>query len=460
MPRSKLLLPVTLPVLLLAACATPNIDGQAPNLARQQITDTPAAWINAIDQSGEVQKGWIAKLGDDQLTKLVIEAQQHNRSLRVASAGVERSWLLAKQAGSALKPQANIVGSGSVLGFGDDRSFETGRIGVQAQWEVDVWGRIRSGVLAAEQNARAQEADFQFAQMSLAASVARAYYLVTEAEQQRLVAQDIVEALDETLKLVLIRKEYGLATAQDVSLTRARLASAKDTVQTIELAKGDALRALEVLIGRYPSSEAIVAESLPAVPAAPPAGLPSSLLERRPDLIAAERRIAAAIATVNQDKAARLPSVRLTGGVGASSSDLLSLVSPSNILWSAATNLIAPIFDGGRRKTQVEISNVDQQAAVDGYAQAALTAFQEVESSLEAGQILKQRRSLVTEASDASDDALRLARIQYDLGEIDLLSVLQLQQEAFVAKSNVIAVHRLQLQQFIDLNLALGGDWT
>ena len=183
------------------------------------------------------------------------------------------------------------------------------------------------------------------------------------------------------------------------------------------------------------------------------------MLERRPDLIAAERRIAAAIDTVDQSKAARFPSISLTGGVSGGSTDLSTLLNPANLAWQAASSLLVPVVDGGARQAQVELSTLDQKAAVEAYASAALTAFTEVENALADGYTLKRRKTFLQEAVRSSDEALRLARLQYNEGEIDLLSVLQLEQSAFGARSNLVTLNRLELDQYIDLNLALGGDW-
>lgn len=448
-------------VLFLPACATvePGTE-EARSIASSQIADTPDYWTAAAASVGTVENGWIGAFKDPRLTQLVTEAQTNNRNLRAGALNVERSWLLAQQSGAALSPQlSGSVGGNSAGGFSGRGSRESVSVGVQASWEVDMWGRIRSGQQAAVSSAQAAEADYRFAQLSIAAAVARAYFGAINAEQQTQISAEIVTALTETQRITQVRRDNGLASGQDVALAQANLASARDTYTTAAAGKQDALRALEVLLGRYPSAGLLVGSTLPRKPADPPAGLPSQLLERRPDLIAAERRIAAAIDTVDQSKAARLPTISLTGGVSGASSDLSTLLNPSNLAWQAASSLLVPIMDGGARRTQVEISTVDQRAAVEAYAETALNAFNEVETALANGQTLSRRRVFLLNAERSSDEALRLARIQYQEGEIDLLSVLQLEQSAFRARSDVINLERLALDQYIDLNLALGGSW-
>ncbi|MEM9668725.1 MAG: TolC family protein [Pseudomonadota bacterium] len=453
------------PILLTAACclfaaceAVPGRE-EAAEIARSEIQDTPEYWQAAAARIGEVESGWIATFNDPKLEELVREAQANNRNLRTAALNVERSWLLARQAGAELSPQVNLTsgagGGGNFDGVGDS-DFS---VGVQAQWELDVWGRIRSGQQAATESAEAAEADYRFAQLSIAAGVARAYFAAINAEQQSLISSEIVDALSETGRIVQVRYDNGFATAQELALAKADIASANDTFATAEQAKDSALRALELLLGRYPSADLFVGTTLPLKPEDPPAGLPSELLERRPDLIAAERRIAAAIDTVDQAKAARLPQISLTASTGGSSSDLSNILSPTNLAWTAASNLLVPLIDGGARRTQVEINTVEQQTAVETYADAALNAFSEVEQALADGLTIRRRKVFVEEAKIQSDEALRLAQIQYNEGETDLLSVLQLQQAAFGAESTVLTVNRLELDQYVDLNLSLGGNW-
>ncbi|MEM9572865.1 MAG: TolC family protein [Pseudomonadota bacterium] len=457
MLRTSLLLSTTL---LLGACATvePGRE-EAREIASEQVADQPDMWTAAAARVGEVQAGWIEAFEDEQLSALVDEAQANNRNLRAAALNVERAWLLADQSGAALSPQVNATLGGGGQGNFEGQNSDSLSVGVQASWELDVWGRIRSGQQAAIESAEAADADYEFAQYSIAAGVARAYFGTINAEQQKQIAQDIVDALIETDRIVKVQFDNGFASAQDVALAKANLASSNDTLESATAARDSAIRSLEVLIGRYPATDLFVGSELPAKPSEPPAGLPSDLLERRPDLIAAERRIAAAIDSVDQAKAARLPSISLTGGVSGASPELSNLLNPANLAWQAASSLLVPVLDGGARETQVELSTVDQRAAVEAYADAALTAFSEVESALADGQTLQRRKVFLEQASEASDEALRLAQLQYEVGEIDLLSVLQLQQAAFGARSNLVTLQRLELDQYIDLNLALGGDW-
>ena len=373
---------------------------------------------------------------------------------------MERSAALARQAGAALKPQVNLTAGGSesgrVEGGGSQSNFNAG---LQVNWELDVWGRIRSGQQSAAAGAEAAEADYIFSQYSLAAGVARAYFLAIEAGLQEKVARDTVDALEETARIVNVQYENGLASSQDRALTKSDLATAKDTLTATAGAKRDAIRALEILLGRYPAADLEVRDALPEAPPPPPAGVPSEILERRPDIISAERNVAAAFNALDSAKAAKMPAVSLTSNIGGSSGSLANLLDPANIAWTVAGNLVAPLFDGGARQSQVEISNAEQKQAVAAYGQTALEAFGEVETALDQGVVLKERTTSLAEAAKEAREAYRVARLRYDEGETDLIDVLSIQQRVFAADSSLVSIERLLLEQRVSLNLALGGDW-
>ena len=237
------------------------------------------------------------------------------------------------------------------------------------------------------------------------------------------------------------------------------MAAAKEQLILLEGSRRDALRALEVLLGRYPDAALEVPGSLPGLPAQPPAGIPSEMLERRPDIISAERKVASAFNATEQARAAQLPRFSLTSSVAGASSSLSDVLNPANVGWQLGANLLAPIFDGGRRKADVAIANVEQKQAISNYAKAALVAFSEVESNLDQGRVLANREIALSEVMLQSSKAYRIARLRYKEGEIDLLDTLTIQQQAISAESNLLSIKRAQLEQRINLYLALGGSW-
>ncbi|MBO6688632.1 MAG: TolC family protein [Henriciella sp.] len=452
-------LALAISVSALGACASITSPGEAGAIARGSLPDAPNAWAMASERVGPVEAGWIEKLGDPVLVSLVEEAQANNRNMQAAAANVERSWALAGQAGAALSPVVSLNSSGGRGGSVDGPSAETFSLGFQASWEADIWGRIRAGEQAAVLSAQSAEADYIYSQYSLAAAVARSYFLAIEAGLQADVAQKTLDALTETDRIVGVQQEFGLATSQDVALSKSDLARTRASRIAAQGAQRDALRALEVLLGRYPAAELDVRDGLPEMPPQPSPGIPSSILERRPDIVAAERSVAAAFNSLDQAKAARMPSVSLTGSLGGSSPDLSSFLNPTNIAWQAATSLVAPLIDGGLRESQVRQATADQSQAIAGYAQAALEAFQEVETGLDQSVVLRDRSASLKIAADEANKALRIARLRYDEGETDLLDVLTIQQRVFSSDADLVSIERSRLDAWVNLNLALGGDW-
>jgi outer membrane protein TolC len=261
------------------------------------------------------------------------------------------------------------------------------------------------------------------------------------------------------MRVAKVKYDNGVSSGQDIALNRANLASAKEQLITIEGSQRDATRGLEVLLGRYPDAALDIPGVLPKLPQPPPAGVPSEVLERRPDIVSAERRIASAFNATEQAEAARLPRFSLTSSVSGASSSLSDVLDPTNVGWQLAANLVAPLFDGGRRKIDIEIANVEQRQAISSYAHTALAAFSEVETNLDQGTVLVRRRYALSEALEQSEKAYRIAALRYKEGETELLDTLQIQQQAISAESNLLSIKRLQLEQRINLYLSLGGEW-
>ena len=443
----------------LVACANITAPDVAGQVARDGLPDAPNAWAEAGERVGPVQSGWIARLEDPVLDALVEEALANNRNLQSAAANVQRSWALAGQAGAALSPSVSLSSGATRSGNIEDTGADSYSLTGQASWELDLWGRNRAGNQAAVLSAEAAEADYVYSQYSLAAAVARGYFLAIEAGRQAETVRNTLDALNETDRIVGVQFEFGLATSQDVALSRSDLARTKDSLIAAQGSQRDALRSLEVLLGRYPAADLELRRDLPDVPAPPPPGVPSEILERRPDVIAAERRVASAFNSLDQAKAARMPSISLTGSLGGSSGDLTNLINPTNVAWQAATSLVAPLIDGGLRESQVEQANAEQTQAIASYADTVLTAFQEVEGSLDQTVVLKDRAVQLEEAASEARNALRIVNLRYEEGETDLLDVLTIQQRVLSNEGDVVSIERAQLDEWVALNLALGGSW-
>src|SRR6185369_15892211 len=347
-----------------------------------------------------------------------------------------------------------------VLGHAGGKSGGDG--GLQGIWlnaslELDVWGRIRYGEAAAQAQFASADADYAFARQSLAAMVAKSYFFAIEAALQRSIAQGVLGSSNELLRVSQDRLRIGVGDDQAVAEARADVGTYRDTLRQVEYSREQALRALEVLLGRYPAAEVAVAPQLAAMPGPAPVGMPSELLERRPDVIAAERRVAAAFARVGEAKAAQLPRISLTAGGSALSSDVILLKERNNPVWGLGGNVFAPLYQGGALRAQVDVRTAEQKEAMADYARIAQRSFGEVENALSAETALREREAILTATIRDNERALELAQIQYRVGKIDARVVEQRQLALFAARTTRLHVQAEQLAQRVNLYLALGG---
>lgn len=443
-----------------ASCATPTTQQGEYKQTVKKAVETPASWVAEIAEYDDAPTSWLESFNAPMMLKLIEEGKANNIDLRIAAGNMDKAWLLARQSGAALKPVVDLSLGGTQSGSAEGGASNTNiAIGLQVSWELDVWGRIRAGVHAAQTSAQAAQADYIFAQHSLSTNIAKTYFKIIEAKLQADITRKNLAILKKIMRITKVKYDNGLSSAQDLALNRANLASAQEQLVTIEGSQRDAIRALEVLLGRYPNAELDIGGVLPDLPPPPPAGIPSEILERRPDIVSAERKIASAFDATDQARAARLPRFSLTGTASGASSSLSALLNPANVAWQLGGSLIAPLLDSGKRKIDVEIATIEQQQAVSNYAQKALTAFSEVENNLDQGRILAAREAALTEVQTQSNNAYRIAELRYKEGESDLLDTLQIQQQAIAAESNLLSIKRSQLEQRINLYLSLGGGW-
>lgn len=480
----------TLTCFVLAGCAikNPPTGGDImPESARAQI---PRKW-SGPHHRGEVVPNWIRTFGDPELTALVHDAVERNPDLKAAAYRVEASRHAVRVAASSLYPRIAAKGLGERQGreIGGNHGFvdppDLGGLGVEqsggssdtsatdnssqrwvygigigASWEADVWGRIRSRKAAAQAESGALEADYEYARQSLAAAVARAYFSVIEAAQQEANAQETLGLYEEDLKLTDVRKQQGFASDYELAQVKSRTASARDTLIAAQQARAQAIRAIEVVTSHYPAGKLSVRRSFPKQPGAVPAGLPAQILERRPDVVAAERRFAGAFHRTNEARTARLPrfAISAASGLGTAQLDTVGVLEQLN--WTLAAGVIQPIFFGGELKAQQDIRTAEQKAAVASYVSVALHAFEDVEDALAADYYLRRREGALNEMVSSSADAVKLGRQQLDQGQADMFTILRLGGENLAAKIELTKIRASRLRERVNLHLALGGDFN
>ena len=474
----------------LASCAIKHPPFGAdimPESARAQI---PGSWAGP-HRSGAVVPNWIRTFRDPELTALVADAVERNPDLKAAAARVEASRAAVRIAASSLYPRIAMKGLGERQGqhlsgdigrninppdFGSSGTENAGGAGLDtstedtskrwvygiaagAAWEADVWGRIRSKKAAAKQESAALEADYEFARQSLAAAVARAYFTTIEAAQQEANAQETLDIYQEYSKLTDIQKQHGFASDFDVSQITSRSAAAEDALYTAQQVRAQTIRAIEVVTSRYPAGKFDVRRSFPGQPRSVPAGMPAQILERRPDLIASERRFAAAFHRVNEARTARLPRFVLSATSGLGTADLDGVGALDALVWSLAAGVTQPIFFGGELKAAQDIRTAEQKAAVASYVAHALRAFQEVEDALAGDYYLRKREGALGNAVSSSAESVKFSKEQLEQGQIDMFTVLRLVGENLAAKVQFTQIRASRLRERVNLYLALGGDF-
>jgi NodT family efflux transporter outer membrane factor (OMF) lipoprotein len=387
----------------------------------------------------------------------VTEALLYNADLMVAAARVEQAAGYAKAAGALIYPSVNLMARGGGK-MGGDGSGING-LGVFANWELDLWGRVRSERAAGDYAYQAAVADAEFARQSIAAMVAKSWILAIEAKLQRQLAEEISTAAQGATTIARDRLRVGIGDDYDVALAESTYESTRDAVRQLALAEDQALRALEALVGRYPSATLLVRTTLPALPSEVPVGMPSELLERRPDVIAAERRVAAAFHRVGEAKAARLPKISLTASVSSISSSLFVLQNHANPVWSFGASLLQPIFNGFALEANVEIRTAEQKIAIAEYGRIGARAFGDVENALSSAFAAVEREAILSRAVDVNARSLDLAKIRFRVGSGDLRGVLQQGAALGASRSTRLRMASEQLIQRINLHLALGGSF-
>jgi NodT family efflux transporter outer membrane factor (OMF) lipoprotein len=451
-------------VLALAACLAGCAVG--PDYQRPAV-ETPAAFKEAGDwkpaQPGDnVPAGrWWEIYNDPQLSALMAQVEVSNQNVAQAEAQYRQALALLQSARAAYFPTlaAGVSASRGAVGGPPTPITKTDRVALNASWEPDLWGAIRRSAESGTAAAEASRADLAAATLSAQATLAQSYMQLRLVDAQRRLLNETTVAYQRSLDITRNRYTAGVAAKIDVVQAEAQLKSTQ--AQAIDLGVQRALleHAIAILVGKPPAQFTLAsADGFPAVPQIPLL-LPSALLERRPDIAAAERRAAAANAQIGVAQAAWFPTLTLgaTGGYqGSSFSQLMTL---PNRFWSLGPSLALTLFDGGARSAQKEHAVATYDASVAAYRGTVLAAFQEVEDNLATLRILEQESLVQQDATRASADALELTNNQYKAGTVSYLNVVVAQATALAADRSNLDIANRRLVASVTLLKALGGDW-
>lgn len=429
----------------------------------------PEKWAAQPGIPKTAATGWLDEFGSAKLKALVGQAVSSNPDMKAAAARVQQARALMVQAGAGLFPALTLNGSGSRnQSPGDQRFAGVNQIAnrftsnLNISWEIDFWGRIADERRAAKAGTEAAAEDWHAAQLSLAANTVQTAVSLAEAETLLALARSNVSTRKVQLGILERQLDRGIdpeRAALDVSLSRADLARAESTVQQRMATADQTRRTLETLLGGYPAGTERGMGGLPSLRRGIPAGLPSEMLIRRPDLRASERRVYAALASESAAKKTLLPSLRLTAQAGRTSQRIEQLIRPESAIWNIGTQAAQTLFQGGRLKAGIDLERARYDESLQTYAGNVLTAFREVETALAAEQFLLQQEAALERASTEAERAEQLALSQYEKGLSEVLTLLDARQRAFDSRSTLTSVRAQRLRNRAALHLALGGEF-
>jgi multidrug efflux system outer membrane protein len=449
---------------LLAGCVV------GPDYRRPDIQAPPAYLYPAGEDAALADTEWWKAFGDPVLDGLIAEALAQNRNIRIAAANVEQAAGVLQSTRSAFYPQV-----GYQLAGGRNRFTEDGLNALNAgvgnptnyfqalagaSWEIDLWGRVQRLSESAQANVLATEAARRGVILSLVANVANGYLQLRGLDEQLAMATRTRDAYAESLRLMEAKFQYGRVSQMNVDQATARLQSAEAQIPRIQRDIALLQDALAVLLGRNPGAIArgknIFEITLPAVPA----GVPSQLLERRPDLAQAEQQLIAANAQIGAAKAQYYPTISLTAALGTASTDLSNLFKSGTRNWNYAGLIAGPIFTGGAIAGQVAQAEAAQRAALQGYQLAIQSAFADVDGALASRSTLIDQQAAQQKLVQALRSYSRIAQLQFDVGRVPYSTVLQAEQELFPAELDWAADRARLASSIVGIYKAMGGGWV
>lgn len=445
--------------LAIAACATP-IETTRPELK------LPATWAEAAPRNASartLERDWWRAFGSPELERLVNEAQAASPDLIIASERVRQAELAARLAGASLFPQLSVGGDvsaqygGEIGERGQGAQRTSASVGVS--YEIDLWGRVAAVNSSSQAALRGSRYDLETARLSLTTGVANAYFQVLSIRMRLVVARKNLAIAEKLFSIVDARYRNGVASELDLTRQRTQVLSQRATIQPLEVQERQTLSALAILLGRAPQGFNVAAQTFEGltVPEVA-AGIPSDVLTRRPDIAASETDLAAADANVAAARAALLPTVSLSGSIGASSDALLKLASPTYGIEIAAS-LLRTLFDADRQRNQILVSESTRRQLVESYRKAVYTALKEVDDAL--GNAARNRDQERTQRVivEQSARALQLSEVRLREGVDTLSTLLDAQRTLFSAEDQLTQLKLSRLTGALDVFKALGGGW-
>ncbi|KVH69377.1 RND transporter [Burkholderia ubonensis] len=460
---------------LLAGCAV-GPDYHRPDTPMPAaFKEAPAGWKVAQPADGADRGAWWRVYGDPQLDALIGKLNASNQTIAQSAAAYRQARALVAEARAAYFPTVGLTASGSrsrspraSLSSGSSSSFGGGSsgsignsysVGLDASWEPDLWGKVSRTVGAQRAGEAAAAADLANARLSQQATLAQTYFQLRTADALQMLLDDTVASYARSLQLTQNRYAQGVAARADVIQAQTQLQSAQAAAIDNGVARAQYEHAIATLIGEPASTFSLPPLPLAAEPPVTPVGVPSALLERRPDIAAAERRAAAANEQIGVAISAFFPTLTLSAQGGVQSSVWSNLFTLPARFWTVGPQLAATLFDAGLRAAQTEAARATYDQDVAAYRLSVLTAFQDVEDNLASQRILAQEIDVQRQAVNSAEHALAIVTNQYKAGTVDYLNVLTAQTTAFSAHQKLATIAGQRMVSSVGLVKALGGGW-
>ena len=459
--RTRSIVWVLAPTLFIAGCAV------GPAYQRPAV-QTPAAfkegqgeWVQAVPADLLERGPWWRLFNDADLDALAAQVEVNNQNVAQAVARYAQARALVAEQRASLFPQVTLnsgaTRNGGRGGTPERNSFS---LSVGGSWEPDVWGRLGAGVSAASAGAQASAADLQAAKLSAQSELATNYFNLRQVDAASTIQSQTIAGFERSVRITQNRYNAGIVARTDVLQAQTQLSNAQADLLTLQRQRANLEHAIAVLVGRAPTDFAITARPMwtGAVPAIP-FDVPSTLLQRRPDIAAAERRVAQANEQIGIERAGYFPSLRLSGSGGSSAARIGDLLNASSLVWSLGASLAQSIFDAGATRARVESARAGLEAASANYRQTVLSAFRDVEDQLVAARILQQQLVLREEASRAADLVEQQVLNRYQAGQVSFTEVITAQVTAANARRSLAQAVADREVAAVALITALGGGW-
>ncbi len=462
--KKLLILKILLVILVAISGCAVGPDYKRPDAPIPSSFKELKGWRQALPRDQEIRTKWWEAFGDSILNSLEEQVNVSNQSIALAESQYRQSQALVQLARANYFPT---VSAGAAYtrtlpagGAGTYSTVDQHQVSLNAAWEADLWGRVRRQVESSTASAEASFADLQAMRLSMQTNLAQNYFQLRTLDAQKKNLEDAVAAYEKAMELTQNQYKAGVAAKADVAAAQTQLKTTQAQAIDVGVQRAQLEHAIAILIDKLPVDFSLTPVTFIAPQIKIPVGIPSDLLERRPDIASAERKMAAANAQIGVAKAAYFPDLTLSGSLGYLSAELASLFTSPSFFWAVGPALAITLFDGGAREAQTEQARAAYDGTVAFYRQTVLTGFQNVEDNLAALRILDEEAQMQEQAVNSAQESVTLTINQYKAGIASYLNVITAQTIALTNERTAISISGQRLNATVLLVTALGGGWS